>query len=845
MHFLYLCYVFSSFTIPDAFDDFFDSIIDEAITDMRAMMDRARENRRRQEVEPYDPGKADANEMIRWMKRAQPGARRIADARMGLEYAIHRIDELRGWDGPPGEGIPERFVRAVIEAAECDLFVPCCMGEDVRKFRTINGSCNDLDNPLEGAAFAAFRRVIPAFYEDGVGQPRGFDQTFRFFPAPEPFSPPSPSARFVSTSIIADRPITQSDATLMLMQWGQFIDHDYAYLIEASVLEPEEEECRGCDPFGECIPIPVLANDTTFGRGTLNNGDCLRFERGAAVCRPRIPGIFNPRDQLNQITHWLDGSMVYGSLDAEQPLLRAFRNGRLLEGNEVDGKGQPRRFMPRDPAPRMPCLPPSPCFRGGDLRANEQNALTAIHTYFVRFHNNLADQLLQLNPDWDDERTFQEARKIVIAIIQIITFDQYLPRMLGQQEFARLIGPYRGYDPRINGDMPNSFAGAAFRIGHSQVQPVLQRLRPDYTQKLTPLNLVDAFFNPAEFERSGPDPLILGLLNAVSLNLDSSVTSVLTNQLFERSNAIGADLAALNIARGRDHGLPSYGVYRRFCASQLGLQGSRIPDKDLENFERVYGNIDNADLWPAGIAEVPVTGGLLGTTFACIWSISFLGMREGDRFWYQRPGEFTPEQLRSLSELGTAKAALSRVICDAGDNIKTVPTDAFSAIDARVPCRSLPQLNLQLWQEKPPRMCWFKAQSVSEDNLDTVFRSIWKFDVSGFTWQKGEQVNSEPSTGKTRAACVTFACPTPELPVKVAIQAVSPSGLCISTKVIGQIPPNTSDRANQYKAIIPVRFGPQFGIYENLEECRKGGFSLTYREGETEPFNGIAVQFTF
>lgn len=65
------------------------------------------------------------------------------------------------------------------------------------------------------------------------------------------------------------------------------------------------------------------------------------------------------------------------------------------------------------------------------MRVNEQVELTAIHTMWMREHNRVALRLHSINPKWDDERLFQEARRIVIAELQHMAFNEFLPVLLG------------------------------------------------------------------------------------------------------------------------------------------------------------------------------------------------------------------------------------------------------------------------------------------------------------------------------------------------------------------------------------------------------------------------------
>ena len=112
----------------------------------------------------------------------------------------------------------------------------------------------------------------------------------------------------------------------------------------------------------------------------------------------------------------------------------------------------------------------------GDLRCNEQPQLTVMHTLWLREHNRIASQLLLLNSHWDDERLFQESKRIVTAQMQHITYNEWLPIILGMNYVDDFnlkptdFGHNTQYDSEVNPSITNAFATAAFRFGHSLVQ---------------------------------------------------------------------------------------------------------------------------------------------------------------------------------------------------------------------------------------------------------------------------------------------------------------------------------------------------------------------------------------
>ena len=349
-------------------------------------------------------------------------------------------------------------------------------------------------------------------------------------------------------------------------------------------------------------------------------------------------------------------------------------------------------------APNNLCFNFGGCFKAGDDRSNEQTALASIHTLFVREHNRIAKILAINNPQLDGERIYQETRRIVGAVLQKITYKDFLPIILGSDD---TLPKYKGYKPNVDPSISNAFATAAFRFGHSLIRQTFDRVNAGFNNVGDPVPLRQLFFNNTLINKFGIEPLLLGLLANESQQVDRELAVGLLDDLFERENSHGLNLAALNIQRGRDHGLPGYNAYRKFCglgnARRFKHTKKQITDKKVRNkLSRLYeDNPNNADLWPVGLAEKPIKGGLVGATFRCIIRDQFTRSRDGDKFFYENPGVFTGEQLKEIR-----KASLSRILCDNLKNVVSVQRNAFQAGSAkhpRVTCESIPGMNLCGW----------------------------------------------------------------------------------------------------------------------------------------------------
>ena len=214
------------------------------------------------------------------------------------------------------------------------------------------------------------------------------------------------------------------------------------------------------------------------------------------------------------------------------------------------------------------CIRPSEdvfCFKTGDPRVNEQTVLAMLHTIMIRNHNLIASQLGALNPHWTDETIFQETRNINIALFQHITFNEFLPLVMGKQALydhdlvLYTDGYYDGYDPNLDPGAAQGFTTAAYRFGHTLLPSTVERWTYNH-QFLATQKISEMLQQPYDLFKAGWfDSYAMGLINQVAQAADDSVSGEVTNHLFEEpGDGFGLDLVSLNLQRGREHGIPSY-----------------------------------------------------------------------------------------------------------------------------------------------------------------------------------------------------------------------------------------------------------------------------------------------
>ncbi|KAJ8718861.1 hypothetical protein PYW07_016417 [Mythimna separata] len=530
------------------------------------------------------------------------------------------------------------------DAAYCKSVKVCCSGSN--KYRTIDGTCNNEEHPEWGRRGAPFTRIATPRYTDGI------------YAMPVATSGRQlPNPRVLSTRLFSDQPIGSRVLSNMNMQWGQFITHDLVFQV-MEVTDKGGIQCclgDGADVLpsewlnDKCIPISVPEDDQFY---RCHGVKCLNFVR--SVTTPRDDCSLGHAEQMNTVTSYLDGSPIYGSDKKLASKLRSRSGGRLRQESRKDCL---RGFLPSVSDKFAVCdlrNSSDPCYLAGDTRINQTPTLAMLHTLLLREHNRVADTLSDLNPLWSDEKLYQEARRIVIAEIQHITYQEWLPVNFGEQYLRYYrISPStlytRDYSADVNPGVINSFGAAAFRFLHTVISDNIMTCPSGYNAAYLH-RLSDHYFNPSLLESTPDsfDDVVRGIIAQNEGESDPYCSGEITNLLFKSHNRWGMDLIAMDIQRGRDHGIASYNDYREIC----GLQRARcfqdlaneIPQDRINALQYLYECVDDIDLFVGGAMERDVHGSILGHTLQCIVAEQFYRTRVGDRYFYdngEMPHSFT------------------------------------------------------------------------------------------------------------------------------------------------------------------------------------------------------------
>ena len=496
-----------------------------------------------------------------------------------------------------------------VKAVDCKKFDP--------KYRTYNGSCNNLINTWWGASETPQRRLKAPEYDDQVTEPR--------VRSVADYNRYLPNARKVVLNVFSSpQPNPISEWSHFMTYFGQFLDHDLSLTGQSTYSDRYRKVCKCGSYDPDCFNIPIPSGDYA-------NQDqaCMSFVRSSASIA-NFDCSLGPREQINLQTHWLDLSQLYGSTEELALNLRAKTSGLLRTSLDANGKS----LLPLDPNTNCSYNRHSTeysrrvnCFLAGDKRSEDNSILTAFHTLFLREHNRIAHKLKSVNPNWSDEQLYQESRKILTAVYQNIVYGEYLPTLLGPK-VTRLYnlyplksGFFTGYRSDLYPQILNEFSTAAFRYGHTLLTNSLYSASSSY--KLSDAKPMSFYQFNNQYYVSDMEGILRGVLSDWSAAPSAATNKYLADWLWDGIFSYTSrrwSLPALNIQRGRDHGLPGYNKYRQLCGLNEANKFedlNNIPLNLIDRLRRTYASVDDIDLFTGISAEFPLDGAMVGATAAC------------------------------------------------------------------------------------------------------------------------------------------------------------------------------------------------------------------------------------
>ena len=486
---------------------------------------------------------------------------------------------------------------------------------NAQNFRSYDGRGNNLNNPTWGSVDEPLVIETALDYSDGMQAANGQNR---------------PNPRTISNVLFSQDSLLPDVMKLSDYTWafGQFIDHDI------TITPPDSDEN---------ISINVPSGDLWFDPDSL--GTALIPMSRTNHIDGTGEDVSSPRLISNLTTAFIDGSSFYGHNQEISSWLRTYRFGKLkssegglLPYNTITGE------FDSDIDPNAPHMDDEvglsvKHFIAGDVRANENPILISFHTLFIREHNRLCDELRAVYLNWQDERIYQEARKRTVAIMNAIIYEEWLPTM------GIVLPEYQGYDNTVNSGISNVFTVAAFRMGHTLLSGNIMRLDNDGNPiPEGDLALKDAFFNPLEVPKvGGIEPYFKGMGAQVQQKFDAQLLDDVRNFLFADHGSLGMDLASLNIARGRERGVPDYNTIREHYGMGRVSSFSEINSSQriIDALNSLYDSVDDIDPWVGMLCEEREEGSIFGPLVIEVLKAQFQNLRDGDRYFYQNDPHLT------------------------------------------------------------------------------------------------------------------------------------------------------------------------------------------------------------
>ena len=523
--------------------------------------------------------------------------------------------------------------------------------EGVKTFRTADGSWNNLDDPKEGAAGTRFlRNVEPSAIRPETGAllmtPNPREISLKLFS--RPLDPGTGAAQMAEIPFL----------NMIAGAWIQFMNSDW--INHGEVL------------FNDLIAVPLPENDPARKRYWQTS----MFIGKSQADPTRMPGKEEVvQSAINEVTHWWDGSQIYGSDQATQDRLRSHVGGKLRL--QADGR------LPLD----------SKGVEDTGFTRNWWVGMSMLHTLFVREHNAICDHLAETHLDWDDNTLFNVARLINAAVMAKIHTIEWTPAILPNPKLLMGVGWnwygaltnifHKGKDRKVlagikieNAEMggivgnPVNKHGRSFGLTEEFVEIYrLHSLLPEQLALRPRNSAAEAENVPFHKTRQAGSPRITSRFAMADLfysfgNQHPGLLVLNNYPRFMQQLSIPGipflDMGTVDIVRARERGVPRYNEFRR----QLGLNPiSRFEDltDDAEHvrvLKEVYGSdpadVDKLDLLVGTLGEGHrPTGYGFGETMFSIFLLNASRRLQADRFFTDSftADVYTPEGLKWIDQV--------------------------------------------------------------------------------------------------------------------------------------------------------------------------------------------------
>ena len=484
--------------------------------------------------------------------------------------------------------------------------VPVPEDERYLTARTAAGTYNDLENPRMGSAETRFGRNVP------------LDRTY-----PDADRLMRPNPRTVSRELLT-RETFQAATSLNLLAaaWIQFMLRDWVSHGTSPKDNPWEVHLADDDSWPE-RPMRILRTKEDPSRTPEEEG--------------------TPPTHINIHTHWWDGSQIYGSDKATQSQVRSGEHGKLKIG--------PDGLIPVDPnSQKHPADEPG--FWIG---------LVMMHTLFTLEHNAICDRLHAEYPGWSDDDLFDRARLINTALLAKIHTIEWTPALLDHptarrglnvnwwglagKTVKRLLGRISDNEviSGIVGGRPDHF-GVPYSLTEEFVS--VYRMHPLIPDDFTFRTVAgDEVLQEREFaqvaQRSAMELMEQVAMQDLFYSFGRAHPGAITLhnypralQNFQRPDGIPQDLAATDVFRSRELGVPRYNEFRRLLHLEPIASFEDLTDNPewVQELRRVYDDVEQLDQMIGMYAENPPQGFAFSDTAFRIFVLMASRRLNSDRF---------------------------------------------------------------------------------------------------------------------------------------------------------------------------------------------------------------------